>query len=131
MNGTSIDNMPLRMDKGEEKMSPNALPPPGFLPPRLGDDLINNYLVMSTEWLGNKRSWTKTWKLLDPKSFCSFCDKHKRRVKNFIPLPTDRRICNECVDLLNEMIAEEDGVRFAWRLILWIISTGYSEEYQG
>ena len=44
-------------------------------------------------------------KLAKAGDFCGCCYKHKTEVKRIISIP-DSSICNECVDLLNEMLNE-------------------------
>jgi ATP-dependent Clp protease ATP-binding subunit ClpX len=48
---------------------------------------------------GSARKFTATLK-------CSFCGKHQRQVNKLIAGP-GVYICNECVDLCNEIIAHE------------------------
>jgi ATP-dependent Clp protease ATP-binding subunit ClpX len=40
---------------------------------------------------------------------CSFCGKHKKDVKRMIAGPRGVFICNECIDLCNKIIAEEEA----------------------
>jgi len=42
------------------------------------------------------------------KLYCSFCGKSQKEVKKLIAGPTVY-ICNECIELCNEIIAEEDA----------------------
>ncbi len=44
----------------------------------------------------------------DNNQLCSFCSKGKREVSKLIAGPNDVYICNECIDLCNEIIIEEE-----------------------
>ncbi len=44
----------------------------------------------------------------DSSQLCSFCSKGKSDVSKLIAGPNDVYICNECIDLCNEIIAEEE-----------------------
>lgn len=47
--------------------------------------------------------WRKSIKL------CSFCEKHQGEVTHIVAGPFDIGICNECVDLCEDVLAEEDA----------------------
>ncbi len=43
--------------------------------------------------------------------YCSFCDKSQHKVERLIAGPRGVYICNECVDLCNEIISGERAAR--------------------
>jgi ATP-dependent Clp protease ATP-binding subunit ClpX len=53
--------------------------------------------------MGFKRTLTRT---LSVKLHCSFCGKSEKEVKRLIAGPKVH-ICNECVDICNEIIADD------------------------
>ena len=46
---------------------------------------------------------------LVPIGRCSFCGKERRQVKRLIAGPNGVHICNECVALCNQIIAEQEA----------------------
>lgn len=52
----------------------------------------------------SKNNWCGEYKSVELE--CSFCGKGQKEVKNLIAGP-DAYICDECVDLCNEILAEE------------------------
>lgn len=69
--------------------------------------LTSNYYNAAFSNYSVYRSWFGTKVLLDFKNHCTLCMKHRNNVKNLIGVPKSF-ICNECVDLLNEIIIEQD-----------------------
>ena len=53
----------------------------------------------------------------EKKLLCSFCGKSQGKVRKLIEGP-GVDICNECIDLCNEIIGEEDRPAWHWRSIL-------------
>jgi ATP-dependent protease Clp ATPase subunit len=41
--------------------------------------------------------------------FCSFCNKHQHEVERIVAGPSDIHICDECVVVCTEIIAEENA----------------------
>ena len=50
---------------------------------------------------------------------CSFCGKSQEQVRRLIAGPGGVYICNECIALCNEILAEEEHATRAGRRALW------------
>lgn len=71
------------------------------------DVRVAQFADWALNWVEQLQYNTEVWR--KKLATCSFCQKHQNQVGHIIAGPEGLAICNECVDLCEDVLAEEGG----------------------